>query len=177
MTDYKRVYLSIGSNLLDKKANLQAAIDEIHLTTGEITNISSIYKTPSWGFEGEDFYNICIELQSNVPASPLLKKLLEIETLLGRKRGLTEGYQDRLIDIDMVLYENIEINTDFIALPHPKAVDRKFVLYPLREILSLENASINRKNIDKLIDHCIDKSPIEKVSSQVLETPQKGYQT
>ena len=93
-------YLSLGSNQGDKLKNLQEAIHKIAENIGAIQKISSVYETGSWGYEGEDFYNICISVSTYLQPESLLKKLLIIEKELGRKRNKTKQYSDRRIDID-----------------------------------------------------------------------------
>jgi 2-amino-4-hydroxy-6-hydroxymethyldihydropteridine diphosphokinase len=127
-------YLSLGSNLEDKKNHLQNAVKAINSTIGEVTKISSIYETPAFGFDGDDFYNICIELKTNLSPFELIDSLLTLELDLGRIRKDTKGYQNRVIDIDIILYESLIVNTEKLVLPHPRALERNFVLYPLIEI-------------------------------------------
>jgi len=107
MKALKTVYLSLGSNLADKILNLQQAVFSIHNSLGAITKISPVYETRSWGFKADNFLNICLELETDIPPQKLLKKLLLIEYEIGRIRSSEEGYQTRLIDID-ILYYGIE---------------------------------------------------------------------
>ena len=91
-------YLSLGTNQGNKLENLQNAINLIDDRVGGIQKISSIYKTPSWGFEGEDFFNICIKVSTYQQPETLINSLLEIENDLGRLRSNEEGYQNRNIE-------------------------------------------------------------------------------
>ena len=99
-------YLSLGSNQGEKLKNLQKAIYEIAESVGAIQKISSIYKTSSWGYEGEDFYNISISVSTYLQPDSLLKKLLTIESNLGRERKNLNEYTDRKIDIDILLFDD-----------------------------------------------------------------------
>ena len=99
-------YLSLGSNQGEKLKNLQKAIFKIAETVGAIQKISSIYKTSSWGYKGEDFYNMCIAVSTYLQPESLLEKLLTIESNLGRERNNLHEYTDRKIDIDILLFED-----------------------------------------------------------------------
>ena len=127
-------YLSLGSNQGEKLKNLQKAIFKIAETVGAIQKISSIYKTSSWGYKGEDFYNMCIAVSTYLQPESLLEKLLTIESNLGRERNNLHEYTDRKIDIDILLFEDEIIFSKKITIPHPRMLERKFVLVPLVEI-------------------------------------------
>lgn len=145
------VYLSLGSNLEDKKKHLQNAVNAINLKIGEITKVSYIYETPSLGFEGDDFYNICVELKTNLSPFQLIDYLLVLELELGRVRNNIRGYQNRVIDIDIILYNSEILNTKKLTLPHPKALERNFVLFPL---LDINNTLIFPNSNKSLNAHC-----------------------
>ncbi len=161
-------YLSLGSNLNDKLLYLEQAVQSIHSTLGVVKNISSVYKTPAWGFEGNDFFNICIELKTNQAPVTLLKNLLAIETSMGRERTNKEQYENRCIDIDIILYDNIVFHSAILTLPHPKATERKFVLYPLYEINKYGLFPNTEKPISEYIQTCKDESSIEKTSCKIV---------
>lgn len=130
----KTTYLSIGTNQGNKLENLQNAINYIADNVGLILKISKIYKTPSWGFNSNDFYNICLEVKTVLQPEKLMTVLLEIETTLGRARSNTSGYIDRIIDIDIILFNGEIIFSPNLTVPHPKMLERKFVMVPLVEI-------------------------------------------
>ncbi len=115
MADLKTAYLSLGSNLGDTLNNLQDAIFAIHKSAGEVLRVSPVYRSSSWGFESEDFMNICLSLKTSLPPLKLLQTLLAIETKLGRIRYKEEGYQPRSIDIDILYYENETLITDTLV--------------------------------------------------------------
>ena len=129
-----KVYLSLGSNLGDKIKNLQSAINLIDTNIGDVLSISNVYQTKSEGFKGDDFFNCCICIVTNLSPNFLLVKILEIELIEGRIRSSSNGYESRLIDIDILLYEDRIINENNLSIPHPRMHLRKFVLYPLSEI-------------------------------------------
>ncbi|HLU87681.1 MAG TPA: 2-amino-4-hydroxy-6-hydroxymethyldihydropteridine diphosphokinase [Taishania sp.] len=155
-------YLSLGSNIGDKLANLNKAIREIESRIGKIKTVSSIYETEPWGYESDNQYFNCVVLvATQLSATKLLKETQEIEKELGRLK--TQHYTDRTIDIDILLIDNLIINEDNLQIPHPHITKRDFVLYPLAEInphlvinkhfLTIEQAqkNLNKTLISKLI--------------------------
>ncbi|WP_437371439.1 2-amino-4-hydroxy-6-hydroxymethyldihydropteridine diphosphokinase [Maribacter litoralis] len=159
---YKTALLSIGSNLGNRQLLLQKAIFEIGKVAGEIRQVSATYETPSWGFEGEDFLNACLELQTLLSPNDLLKELLDIETAFGRERNESESYQSRTLDIDIIYYDKEVINTDALTIPHPKMQERKFILKPLADISPQFYHPIFNKDTRNLLQECKDKSSITK---------------
>lgn len=163
-------YLSLGSNQGRKLNNLQEAIFEIAESIGAIHKISSVYKTDSWGFKGDDFYNICIAVSTYLPPEELLKNILNIEAKLGRKRKQNKKYTNRKIDIDILLFEDEIVFSKNIIIPHPRMLDRKFVLVPLAEIAGSKLHPIEKKTLNICLNNTIDTSEIHKISSK-LERP------
>ena len=163
-------YLSLGSNQGRKLNNLQEAIFEIAESIGAIHKISSVYKTDSWGFKGDDFYNICITVSTYLPPEELLKNILNIEAKLGRKRKQNKKYTNRKIDIDILLFEDEIVFSKNIIIPHPRMLDRKFVLVPLAEIAGSTLHPIEKKTLNICLNNTIDTSEIHKISSK-LERP------
>ena len=161
-------YLSIGSNQGEKLKNLERAICEIAETVGAIQKISSIYKTSSWGYKGEDFYNISISVSTYLQPESLLEKLLTIESNLGRERNNLHEYTDRKIDIDILLFEDEIIFSREITIPHPRMLERKFVLVPLVEIAKNSLHPIEKKQLYVCLNNCSDASSIEKISSKLI---------
>ncbi len=98
--------LSLGTNQGNKLENLQNAIHLIADKIGSVSKISSVYKTASWGFNSDDFYNICIQVSTHHPPKKLMQILLNIEAELGRTRKENTGYTDRNIDLDVLLYND-----------------------------------------------------------------------
>ena len=163
-------YLSLGSNQGRKLNNLQEAIFEIAESIGAIHKISSVYKTDSWGFKGDDFYNICIAVSTYLPPEELLKNILNIEAKLGRKRKQNNKYTNRKIDIDILLFDDEIVFSKNIIIPHPRMLDRKFVLVPLAEIAGSTLHPIEKKTLNICLNNTIDTSEIHKISSK-LERP------
>ena len=161
-------YLSLGSNKGDKLKTLQNAINDIAENIGAIQKISSVYKTSSWGYEGEDFYNICIGVSTYLQPENLLKKLLGIENKYGRQRKKTNSYSDRKIDIDILLFDNEIIFSKEVTIPHPRMLERKFVLVPLVEIAKNTLHPIEKKQLVSCLNNCSDASLIEKISAKLI---------
>lgn len=170
MNQPKKAYISLGSNQGDKFKNLQNAIDRIHEQVGHIKIISKVYKTPAFGFEGESFLNTCLVLETEFKASKLLKTLLDIEKQLGRVRSKKEGYESRIIDLDIVFYEDEIIDSKSLQIPHPEMHKRKFVLQPLYNIASQMKHPILNKEVGVLLEECEDSSVLEPINLWLKNT-------
>lgn len=160
-------YLSLGTNQGNKLKNLQKAIHLIDDNIGGIQKISSVYQTPSWGFEGEDFFNICIKVSTYQQPEILLRSLLGIENELGRLRSSEKGYQNRKIDIDILLFDNEIIFSKTLIVPHPKMLDRKFVMIPLAEIAPTEIHPIKKTQLSICSQNCEDSSEISIIKEKI----------
>ena len=131
-----QVYLGLGTNLGDKEANLKAAVEEIGKRVGEVTSLSAFHVSEPWGFTSENsFLNaVCCVLTDFRPME-VLRLTQDIERSLGRLKKSVDGhYSDRLIDIDILLYDDLHIATPELTIPHPLMWQRDFVMIPLREI-------------------------------------------
>lgn len=170
MADLKTAYLSLGSNLGDTLNNIQDAIFAIHKSAGEVLRISPIYRSNSWGFESDDFMNICLSMRTSLPPLKLLQTLLDVETNLGRIRYAEEGYQPRSIDIDILYYEKETLISDTLVIPHPEMSYRKFVLKPLADIAPQFYHPVLNKDTRNLLQECKDKGKIEKVPFRVYKS-------
>ena len=129
-----KVLLSLGSNLGNKKINLQSALSLIDKKIGDVVSISKIYQTPALGFVGEEFYNCCIAVKTDLLPLDLLKKIIEIEKVVGRLKTKYKTYESRTIDIDILFYENQVIKLPELQIPHPRLHQRAFVIIPLLDI-------------------------------------------
>lgn len=129
-----RVWLSLGANIGEKKANIREAIralDDHPLIS--VTKRSGLSETAPWGkLDQDDFINAAIEIDTSLSPIDLLETCQLIEQAMGRER--LEKWGPRIIDIDIIVYENTELTTERLTLPHPHAHERDFVLNPLREI-------------------------------------------
>lgn len=133
------VYLSLGSNLGDRKATMRRAIGLLNERAGSIDRQSSFIETEPWGFESTNkFLNMCVRLLTTLSPEQLLLATKQIERELGRTQKSVNGqYHDRPIDIDILMYDDVHIDSDDLTLPHPHMQEREFVMKPLREILSI----------------------------------------
>ena len=131
------VYLSLGSNLGDKEQNLASAISEIARRIGDITAQSALLETEPWGFDSENtFLNAAVRVETELSPLDLLHATQQIEQDLGRTHKSQHGqYHDRIIDIDILLYDDLHIQTPELTIPHPLMQQRDFVLIPLKEIM------------------------------------------
>ena len=131
------VFLALGTNIGDKEQNLNNAIDLIIKRIGKVKKKSSFYKTEPDGFISDnDFLNTAIAVKTKLSVYQIFKQTRKIEKILGRtKKSKNEIYSDRIIDIDILSYNHLIINTKKLTLPHPKLHLRKFVTEPLAEIL------------------------------------------
>ncbi len=151
-----KVYLSIGSNKGNRSVLINKAIDEIEKKVGIIISRSSIYQSKSWGFDSNDFYNLCLLIDTDIMPKSLLINLKKIEKSMGRE-DVDGSYSDRLIDIDILFYDNIITDSEDLKIPHPKIEIRKFVLVPMLEIADDYVHPILNKTIKELYNDCSDQ--------------------
>lgn len=133
-----KVYIALGSNLGNRKRMMREAIDMIGVLAGKVDRVSSQYETEPWGFSSPNmFLNMCIRVLTPLSPDRLLAVTQEIERRLGRVGKSTDDgcYHDRVIDIDILLYDDEHISTPQLTVPHPLMHERDFVMKPLREIL------------------------------------------
>lgn len=130
-------YLSLGSNLGDRHATMQQAILLLGKQAGTVDRVSSAIETEPWGFKSANkFLNMCVRITTTLSPEQLLVTTKDIELQLGRTTKSVNGqYHDRPIDIDILTYDDLHINTPSLTLPHPHMHERDFVMIPLREIL------------------------------------------
>lgn len=130
-------YLSLGSNLGDRRQLLHTAINEIAERVGRVEAISSCIETEPVGFDSVHlFLNMAVRVTTELNPYELLKVLKQLEQDLGRTRKSHDGiHYDRTIDIDILLYDNWEVNSEELQIPHPRMWERDFVIRPLKEIL------------------------------------------
>jgi 2-amino-4-hydroxy-6-hydroxymethyldihydropteridine diphosphokinase len=129
------VYLALGSNLGDKNHNLLSATTLIAERIGVLSAVSSIYESEPWGFDSDNsFLNQVIKVETNLEPLELLAITQEIEKKIGRTEKTNHSYQDRIIDIDIILYNDLIYESERLTLPHPLYKERDFVMKPLMEI-------------------------------------------
>ncbi len=126
------VYLSLGTNLGDRLSHMNAALDSLPPDV-EITKRSPVYETPAWGYEDQGpFLNMAIEGQTELEPLALLARIKQLETDLGRRPSFRWG--PRIIDIDILFYDEEVLDTPELTVPHPRLQERAFVLVPLADI-------------------------------------------
>lgn len=131
-----KAYLGLGTNIGDKKQNLCHAIDQIKAKIGNVCSLSSLYETAPWGFESENqFVNAALCVETTLTPEELLSTTQQIERELGRTHKSVNGiYHDRIIDIDILLYDDLTLCTPALTIPHPHMTERLFVMAPMAEI-------------------------------------------
>ncbi|MEI6755270.1 MAG: 2-amino-4-hydroxy-6-hydroxymethyldihydropteridine diphosphokinase [Paludibacter sp.] len=146
------VYLGLGTNLGDKVQNLNAAIQKISQEIGEIVCQSGFFASKPWGFKSEnEFLNVVISVETKLSPLELLSKTQQIESELGRTAKSTNGYADRDIDIDILLYDNVIVDLPELKIPHPFITERDFVYIPLLEIAPDLLHPISGRKIEDLL--------------------------
>jgi 2-amino-4-hydroxy-6-hydroxymethyldihydropteridine diphosphokinase len=132
------VYLGLGSNLGDKCLHLRTAINEIEKRIGHVECQSAFVETEPWGVESDNtFVNAVVRVDTALSPLDLLKETQTIEREMGRTHKTVDGkYSDRIIDIDILLYGDVEINLPELVVPHPRMHERDFVKKPLEEVRS-----------------------------------------
>ncbi len=147
-----KLYLGLGSNLGDRAFYLDKAIAEIQVCIGPVINRSEYYATEPWGFESANtFLNACISVETTLHWRKCLELTQEIEQKLGRTVKNAANYQDREIDIDLLLYDQLVLNEPELVLPHPLMHIRKFVLLPLSQIAPELQHPVLKKSIQELL--------------------------
>ncbi len=156
-----KAYLLIGGNMGDRLANLNEAINQIRAHAGSIEKVSSIYETAAWGnVHQEAFFNQALLIQTPHSAIQLMSILLDIEIKLGRKRILPMG--PRIIDIDIIYFNDAIIDTKDLTIPHPSMFKRNFVLIPMVEIApNFLHPILNKSNFT-LLSECADECLVHK---------------
>ncbi len=131
------VYLSLGSNLGNRRRIVKDAIQMIGQKVGPVLRQSSLIETDPWGFESPNkFINACVCCHTVLSPRELLQATQQIEKVMGRTGKSTNGeYHDRIIDIDILLYNDVHIDEPDLKIPHPLMKERDFVMKPLSEIL------------------------------------------
>jgi len=160
-------YISIGTNQGDKLVNIQQAINSIADKVGAVLKVASVYETASWGFDSSNFFNTCIKVSTHLPPEQLILRLLSIEKELGRTRKNTEGYSDRLIDLDILLFDDEIIFSKTLIVPHPRMLERKFALVPLVEIARNVIHPIEKKHLYICLENCTDTSEITRLDDKL----------
>lgn len=158
------VYLLLGSNRGNKALLLEKAVERLNSISLKPVISSSLFESEPWGFNAKEwFLNMAVLIETDLSPEVLLSQILNIEKELGRVRGvLKEGYESREIDIDILLYDNLVLDSEILSIPHPRMHLRKFVLEPLMEIAPNIVHPLFDKTIKELYKICPDKSIVKK---------------
>jgi len=160
-----QVIVSLGSNQGNRFETIQACIDLIHSEVATVVKVSKIYETPAWGFESEPFYNAAILIHTTKSAQKILNQVLRVEKKLGRIRTKDSGYQARIIDVDIIAFDEEIISTENLQVPHPLMQNRKFVLQPMMDLGLNWEHPILKKSVSQLLLQTEDISEIKAVHS------------
>jgi deoxyguanosine kinase len=164
MNLHQKVVLSLGSNIGNRKENIEDCIQLIQQEIGLILCISKLYQSPSWGFDSDYFYNCNVLVSTLFSAEKILKKITAIEKKLGRYKTQTQQYEARIIDIDIIAIEEQIIETESVTVPHKEMQNRLFVLLPMLDLKLEWKHPLFQKTILELIKNCKDDSECKVVS-------------
>tara|TARA_R110000851_G_scaffold166609_1_gene311977 strand:+ start:240 stop:1376 length:1137 start_codon:yes stop_codon:yes gene_type:complete len=172
MKSQHQVILSIGSNQGNRLDNVKHCIELIHQKIGTVIKVSKIYETPSWGFDSDAFYNCALVLHTYSSPHKILTQALKIEKIVGRIRSEDKGYQSRIIDIDLIAFNEEIIDSEKLQIPHPLMQDRKFVLLPIQDLDLDWKHPVFKKSISELLEISSDQSVCEV--AETIENPLRG---
>ena len=155
-------FLLTGSNMGDRKKNLESAKTLIQQQCGAIVNSSSLYETAAWGKTDQpNFFNQALQVETKLSAEHLMKHILKIEEFMGRRRN--EKYGPRSIDIDILLFNQERHDQTFLKIPHPELQNRRFALMPLSEIAAHVLHPVLRQTVSQLLKDSHDKLYVKKI--------------
>lgn len=158
------VILLIGGNSGNRLELLRGAIAGIEREIGSVIRYSSVYETEPWGFEAEmSFYNMALLVQTELLPEDVLHKALNLERILGRVRSGAVGYQSRPMDIDIILCDDLVIETPQLLVPHPRMCERRFVLEPICQIAPDYMHPVEKLPMSTLLTNCKDELKVKKV--------------
>ncbi|MDR6764239.1 2-amino-4-hydroxy-6-hydroxymethyldihydropteridine diphosphokinase [Flavobacterium sp. 2755] len=178
MKSQHQVVLSIGSNQGNRLENIESCIALIHQEVGTVIKVSKLYETPAWGFESDAFYNCALLLHTTSSAQKILNQVLKVEKQLGRIRLNQEGYQSRIIDVDVIVFDDEIIETEKLHIPHPLMQNRNFVLLPVQDLKLNWKHPVFQKSISELIAISPDDSVctvVQDLKCPLSEIPLEKY--
>jgi len=158
-----KIFLITGGNIGNRKKNLETAATLIQDQIGTIVKSSKIYETDAWGITDQPaFYNQVHIVESNFSAKEILNKILNIEEKMGRVRTIKNAA--RIIDVDILFFNNEIINKPNLIVPHPQIINRRFVLMPLNELVPKMIHPVFKKSIHELLVNCKDELRVIPIS-------------
>ncbi len=164
-----QTYILLGSNMGNKALLLQQARTLLNAPAGKITRTSSLYESEPWGFDADEwFINQVVELHTGLSPEALLNTTQGIERELGRIKGERvkgEGYASRTIDIDILFYNEMVMQTPLLTIPHPLLQERRFTLMPMAEIAGEYVHPVFKKTIAALLEQCGDHGSVRRLSN------------
>ena len=172
MKSQHQVILSLGSNQGNRLENIENCLELIHREVGTVIKVSKLYETPSWGFDSDAFYNCVLVVHTTSSAHKILTQVLKVEKKLGRVRSTDLGYQSRIIDIDLIAFDEEIIESEKLQIPHPLMQNRKFVLLPIQDLNLDWKHPVLKKTISELLESCPDQSVCKVI--QKLKNPLQG---
>ena len=166
-------HLLFGSNMGDKAALFDQACHYINNRCGRINALSSAYESEPWGFEAQEwFLNRLIVLETELEPETLMRELLDIEALMGRKRHPDEeGYTSRPVDLDILYYGQQNIHTEKVVIPHPRLHLRRFALLPLCEVIPDFVHPVLGLTQTELLERCNDPLVVRKIETTLTDNP------
>jgi 2-amino-4-hydroxy-6-hydroxymethyldihydropteridine diphosphokinase len=164
MNQQHQVILSLGSNQGNRLENIEHCIDLLHQEVGTVVKVSTLFESDSWGFSSDSFYNCAVLIHTHKNPQKLLKNILKVEKKLGRVRTESSDYQPRVIDVDMISFDDEIIESESLQIPHKHLQDRLFVILPMMEVVSDWTHPISQKSISDILKDCKDEGSCVKIS-------------
>ncbi len=163
-----KAILLLGGNQGPVAENIRKAEELLAITVGNILQKSSLYESEPWGFEAkQNFLNEILVIETQLSPDALLQNILSIEERLGRKRHQDrwdQGFESRPIDIDILYYDSLVLQTNNLEIPHPGIPKRRFTLEPLNELLPGFVHPVLKKTQAELLKNCNDNGKVEKIA-------------
>ena len=169
MKSQHQVVLSLGSNQGNRLENIENCLQLIHQEVGTVIKVSRLYESPAWGFESDAFYNCVAVVHTTNSAQKVLNQVLKVEKKSGRVRSNKLGYQSRIIDVDLISFDEEIIDSEKLQIPHPLMQNRKFVLLPIQDLNLDWKHPVLKKTISELLESSPDQSVCKVI--QELKSP------
>ena len=160
----KRVFLSLGSNLGDRVANIRKALEQLAGVGVAIRRVSSLYKTEPMDFRPQAWFVNCVaEAETRLMPMQLLNAVKTVERALGRRTGVAK--RPRAIDIDILLYESVVVRSAALNIPHERLAERRFVLLPLRELAGNTRHPVTKRTVYEMLAEAGDTSQVVRIAT------------